>query len=248
LDLLIHKKNFANAKELLLAEGYQTDFSSSQETTLLQFHYHAGFARADGKVPVELHWEVTWRYWPLPLDFARLWQHAASVVLEGQTIPSLPPEDLLFILCVHGGKHWWARLLWLCDIAELVRVQRQMDWQRLLARASSVGGKRLLLLGLFLASDLLGANLPEVIRHSIAEDRRVKAIAAQLRSQIFAGVQNPHDAEDRPLFYRTAFYLGVRERLRDKVQFFARYPLRPYLSALPQRFAGLRKPRGGPSL
>lgn len=241
LDVLIHKSDFAKAKELLIAQGYQPEFTNTQETSLLQFHYHLGFVRGDGKVPVELHWGLTWRYWSFPLEFERLWAHRGSVGLEGRTISSLPAEDLLLILCVHGGKHWWERLMWICDIAELVQAHRQIDWQRLLEQARSWGGKRILLLGLFLANDLLGTDLPKVVWQSIAVDPRVKSLAGQLKSQTLSGVHGLHNDRSRPVFYRTTFYLGVRERLRDKVQFFIRYPLRPYLSTLPKRLSGLLK-------
>jgi hypothetical protein len=31
------------------------------------------------------------------------------------------PEDMLLFLCVHGGKHQWTRLAWICDVAEFIR-------------------------------------------------------------------------------------------------------------------------------
>jgi len=99
----------------------------------------------------------------------------------------------------------------------------------------------MLLLGLFLANDLLGTALPEAIRQSIEADPRVASLAGRLRSQILAGTHTPHDDSSRPLFYRTAFYLGMRERLRDKVQFFVRYPFRLHLPALPVRLLNLLK-------
>lgn len=241
LDIWIHPRDILRAKALLISQGYQPESISDQEAIYLQSLFHLTFLHADGRISIELHWAITWRYWPFPLDFEGLWARLGQLPCDNGTIPSLPPDDLLLILSVHGSKHFWERLLWICDVAELVQTHRQIDWQRLLEQAGSLGGKRMLLLGLFLANDLLGTDLPEVIRHSIEADPRVTSLARQLSSQILTGTPTPQDDQSRPLFYRTAFYLGMRERLRDKVQFFVRYPFRLHLPALPIRLLNLLK-------
>jgi hypothetical protein len=142
LDLLIHKKDFQKAKELFISQGYQSELTDTRETDYLQSQYHLGFVRTDGRVTIELHWEVSWRYWPFPFDFARLWTCLTPVFLEGETIHSFPPEDLLLILCAHGSKHQWERLLWICDIAELVHIHQRIDWRGLMEQARTLGTKR----------------------------------------------------------------------------------------------------------
>ena len=47
----------------------------------------------------------------------------------------LTPEDLLLILCVHGGKHVWECLKWLVDVRELVDRFPQLDYDALIQRA-----------------------------------------------------------------------------------------------------------------
>jgi hypothetical protein len=65
------------------------------------------------------------------------------------------------ILCVHGTKHVWERLGWICDVAELIRAHPAMDWQRVMALAKSSKSLRMVQLGLFLAHTVLQAELPE---------------------------------------------------------------------------------------
>jgi hypothetical protein len=246
LDLLIDKKDFQKAKELLIAQGYQSEVASSEEANYVRAQYHLGFVRADDRVTIELHWEVAWRYWAYPVEFDRLWARAVSVSFEGGTIASLLPEDSLLVLCVHGGKHQWERLMWICDIAESV-LAHQIDWRQLLQQAQTGGSKRTLLLGLFLAQDLLGTELPEEVRQNIQADPKIKVLARQVTDQLFTGTHNVHEEEDenRPTFYRTAFYLNVRERLWDKAQFFLYYPFRRNFSVVPQRLRNLLKHRLG---
>jgi len=244
LDLLIHKKNFQKAKELLISQGYRSKLPNSREAAYLEAQYHLEFVRADGRVTIELHWEVAWRYWFFPLEFDRLWARAVPVSFAGGTISNLLPEDSLLILCVHGGKHQWERLMWICDVAEFI-LAHQMDWRRLLAQAQTEGSKRTLLVGLFLANDLLGADLAEEVRQSIQADPKVKFLAKQVSEQLFVGPQSLSEDDTRPAFYRTVFYMRVRERLWDKAQFFVHYPFLRYLHLLPQRLRNLLKhPRG----
>src|SRR5207245_4104462 len=122
--------------------------------------------------------------------------------------------------------HQWQRLMWICDVAELIRAHQQMDWQRLLEQAKTSGGKRMLLLGLFLANDLLGTDLPEHILPGIQADPKVKLLAGQVRAQLFAHA-------DQSPFRSLAFHIEVRERLQDKIQYLVHFPFRMRRRFLP---------------
>ncbi|WP_410971925.1 nucleotidyltransferase family protein, partial [Salmonella sp. SAL4445] len=78
-------------------------------------------------VMVELHWRLAGSDTPKRPDQGRFWQHRVSVSLAGTAVPNLPPEELLLTLCAHASKHTWGRLIWICDVAELLRVSREID-------------------------------------------------------------------------------------------------------------------------
>jgi Uncharacterised nucleotidyltransferase len=219
LDILIDKKDLVRAKELFIAQSYQFNLSEAQEAAYLRAHFHFHFTRADGRVIVELHWALAGKHWSFPFDFERLQARLTPVLCGGATIPSFQPEDLLLFLCVHGSRHQWQRLMWICDVAELIRVHQQMDWQRLLEQAKTSGGKRMLLLGLFLANNLLSTDLPQDILQSIQADPTVKLLAGQVWAQLFAHA-------DQSPFRSLAFHIEVRERLQDKIQYLVRFPFR----------------------
>jgi hypothetical protein len=69
----------------------------------------------------------------------------------------IAPDVLISSLCEHGTEHLWERLIWICDIAEPISTGRGSSRTR---HAS----ERMLLLGLRLASDVLGAPIPEPMR------------------------------------------------------------------------------------
>jgi hypothetical protein len=79
----------------------------------------------------------------------------------------------------------------------------------------------MLLLGLFLANDLLGAALPQRVSHRVRADPTVAVLAEQVREQLFretgglAGLLKGR--EEAPAFH--PLHLKVRERLRDKIRY-----------------------------
>ncbi len=50
-----------------------------------------------------------------------LFERAATVPLGGHPVPTLDATDQLAIVAIHGGRHLWERLAWICDVAEAAR-------------------------------------------------------------------------------------------------------------------------------
>jgi len=219
LDILVRKRDVLSAKDLLIAHGYRPSVhvTQAQEAAYLRSQYEYEFLREDGKVVVELHWGVTPRYFSFSPDFDRLWERVTPVSLAGIMVWTFPPEDLLLLLCVHGAKHCWRRLEWISSIAGLVEAHEKFDWEQLMVQARALGSKRMLLLGLALASDLLGAVLPAEVLQSAKADRTVGALKELVRERLFL------EMTERPGVFETAlFHLKARERLQDRVRYFLR--------------------------
>lgn len=229
LDVLVRKDDAMKAREVLSALGYNPPYrmTRAQEAASLKYDRQYTLMRDDGCV-VELHWTVTPRAIYFLLDPEYLWKRAERVALGGRTVASFSPEDLLLILCVHGSAHLWERVGWICDIAELVRVLRNVDWERLLERASALNSKRMLLLGLVLASDLLAADLPERVLREARANAEVKALAAEVHRRLFS-----EDPGARELFEGSArwwFHFRMIERLQDKLRYCIHRATTPTLS------------------
>jgi hypothetical protein len=213
LDILVRKADFYKAKAILSAEGY-ISFSPSRiqrDETQLQFSGDYNFMHQDGQVQLDLQWMVLSRFFSFPLSTEYLWNRREMLTMNGITLPTVSRQDLLLILCAHGTKHLWARLGWICDVAELIR--SEFDWQAVVAQARELGGERMLLLGLALARDLLGAVLPEVILNRIDQDGTVSALVAQVLDRII---------DERPVQEKvrlSPFHLKAKERLRDRLRY-----------------------------
>jgi hypothetical protein len=231
LDVLVHKRDIPKARELMSSLGYRQQYqlTSAQEVAFLESQREYTFTNDNGSV-VELHWAITPRYFSFWLDPEDLWERLEQTHLAGATVRTFSPEDLLLILCAHGSKHFWCQLGWVCDVAELVRVHEGMNWERLMKRANTLGGERMLFLGLFLANELLGAVLPEGVSQKVRTDRTVGALAQQVREWLFREVNGPPGifAKGRPEESRFhPFRLKIRERFQDRVWYCASTALEP---------------------
>jgi hypothetical protein len=177
---------------------------------------------------VELHWACAPPYWAIALDVECFERRLESVLLADQEIPNLSTHDTLLVLCIHGAKHLWTRLRWICDIAEIIRRDQRIVWHELLNKATALGCRRLLFLGLSLAKDLLQAPVPDWVSREIDNDLVVSSLAAQVNGDLFPGSSRVSEE-----FNERIFFLHTRERLRDRMRYLHHDHLRGYVKALP---------------
>ncbi len=215
LDIIVEVQDIFAVKKLLLDQGYRPNFemTHAEEIAYLQAktEHTYDFIHDDKGIFLEIHWRIAPKY-ITPIEPKHLWQDLEPFSLAGTTISYLPLEDWLPILCVHGSRHMWERLSWLCDIATLLHKHPDLNWEKVFKQASTFGCRRILFLGLFLAHDLLGVVLPTEIWQQVKAEPMVSAIAPRVYNQLFDQVRT----SDRFLG-RTLYHIQVRERLQDKV-------------------------------
>ena len=211
LDVIVPKNRVEEATELLIDRGYRLKSAvdggepfglTERKKDLVLFHDDSG-------ITLELHWGITIEKDPLQVNPEILWENLKTVSVGGKGVRIHAPEDLLIILCIHGGKHRWEHLGWLCDVAEIIR-RYPLDWAKLIDRASILGGRRILLLGLLLAHNALDAELPNSIVGQIEADHIVAELAEQVQHSL---------ATESPLALgETEHYYMKRERPADKAR------------------------------
>jgi hypothetical protein len=215
LDLLIHSQDLIAAKQILVAEGYDTlAVDNTQEVDNIWSDSARDFVRQDGKVVLDLHWRITPRFFPFELPVEELWERRQSLSLLGTAVSILAPEDLLLTLCVHGAKECWGKLKWICDVAELLQAYPNLDWNRMLVQAKQLHSKRMLLLGVELARQLFELRLPETLLVEIHSDQALPNLMQQVCCDLF-GLQ----VEKSPQISPTVFRLLVRDQTVDQVQY-----------------------------
>jgi len=237
LDILIRRRDVANAIQTLLSAGYGDgkQLTAVQQTAYIGTQYEYPLLSPSG-VLVELQWRIVPRYFSLPLDEEQYWSRIQPLTLCGRQMHSLSPEDLLLFLCIHGGKHGWQKLIWLADVAELV-VSQVLDWEYVFDQARRAGALRLVLLGVLLASRLLGIPVPTETESPLPRDRRVERIAEVLVRDLVAGRQPTYMKSQR-------YLLRVRERWQDRLRYLFRFtwtatPMEWDMVRLPPSLSGL---------
>jgi hypothetical protein len=132
---------------------------------------------------------------------------------QGRKVLALVPEDLLLALALHGGKHQWGRLSWVCDLAELARAY-PLNFDSLTERARELRCERLLWLGLAVAHDLLEAPWPPEILRRVRDDSRVQSHVRAIGQRMF---ENPGASDGA--FGLTSFYLQMSDSFLDQARF-----------------------------
>jgi hypothetical protein len=196
---------------------------------LLRTQHNMQFSLDNHQLLIELHWEVAPHLFASTLNAETLWQDLSTIHLNGIEVKTLSPDDLLFSLCVHGSRHLWERLSWICDVAELIS-RRSFNWTTLLQRAAHADNERMFLLGLYLAEKLLDAPLPPEVKQRYNADERLKLLAGNVVKQIFDGTTHV-PATSREIF---KYNIGVRKTLSARARYVV-HMLRPTDSDLGAR-------------
>lgn len=147
------------------------------------------------------------------LDTNKLWDRLEQISVNGRKLTTVSVEDLLLILCLHGFTHFWERLGWICDVAALIDSQKKIDWPTVLENADRLGCRRILSLGLYLASNLLGAPVPLEIWTTAPADPTVLVLADQVQRGLFTERAQPVGT-----FNEVCLHLAMKEGKRDKIK------------------------------
>lgn len=231
LDVIVKKTDVLKARGILLAKGYAPtkSLSLSQQELLLRTQHNMQFSRDNRQLIIELHWEVAPHLFASTVSAEELWQNLLTIDINGTSVQTLSADDLLFSLCVHGSRHLWERLSWICDVAELIR-RHSFNWTTLLKRATTADSERMFLLGLHLAHELLDAPLPEEIERRCESDEQLKALAGNVVNHLFNGTTHV-PASSREIFN---YNIRVRKTLGARARYLA-HMFRPTDSDLSRR-------------
>jgi hypothetical protein len=223
LDMLIHTEDLWRARDLLLAAGYTTRLrlKPGRENAYTRSYDELVLYGPDEYPLIELHWAFVPPHFSVPLEISDVWKRTINVSLGNRTVPSLSPEDLFLVLCLHGGKHCWSHLGLVCDLAWLITTH-SLSWSSLLARARALGAHRMVLLAPCLASQIFEVPLAEEVARDLDADPEIKRLSAQIIRAMF-GVRH-----DETAILRTGLlHIRMRERWRDRLRYFIRLVTRP---------------------
>ena len=234
LDLVVHRRDLDRARAILAERGFQPAIALPRdaESVLLGADYHIALVDAEHGIVVELHWALIRAGLSGLRDESWAWTHARDSTALGSPMRTLTTDATFVYLCVHGSKHLWSQLGWLCDVAALAGTERALSWSAVRQLAASIGATRMVALGCALASELLGATQCDAFG---AVDAHVSHLKSDVRARLF---------DDAPTMSLPAFQLRVRTRFGDRIAYLAGIAAAPHaadvqFAALPRRARAL---------
>jgi hypothetical protein len=221
LDFLIRARDLPSATRALTDSGYHPDVPiEAIEAGKIPGEYL--FAKPGTRLLVELHTEHTFRYFPRPLPMEDYFARRTVVRIDENRVPALSAEDEFVLICIHGAKHFWERLMWVADVAAMTGGGTPLDWEAVRESAKAVGAERMVHVALGLAQELLRAEIPPETKDRIGSDRATKRICGRIQKWLpYAGFAPPTLRE------RAIFRMGIRGGLIAGTAYLLRLSLSP---------------------
>lgn len=226
LDILVHKEDVLKAKEVLQREGYRPEIllNPRQEELFLRSECEYTLCNDLRQVRVEVHWKFIPSCFSISFDAEGVWSRVEETILDNRIISALCLDDLLIALCIHGiGHRWgWNQLKLITDIAQLINLNRDMNWKVILSYANEFHIEGILYLGLLLSNRLMRIRLPFEVEEEIGNNSAIQALVLNL-----IGNLNGNTGKSSRLIEEVHFWFCVRKRVHDRLSCIVRLSLEP---------------------
>jgi hypothetical protein len=223
LDLFVRKGDVVRVKSALGDLGYTTRLVIPEEA--LEDYIASGYEwTLDGPAGpnlLELQWALQPRFYAVDYDMDGLFERAVKVTVAGREVKTPSAEDLLLVLSVHAAKHVWGRLIWLCDIVQILKLEN-LNWEWVQSRSRDLGIERILHITLLLAQRFLATAIPSPVESATLTDGAARVLADEIAMTAAAGV--PCRTEQVSYF---RLMMRLRERKADRIRFISRLTFTP---------------------
>ena len=210
LDVLVEKRHFRRAHELLQDADYTFEFRSPLEKASLEAAEQGGGAEywkilpGGARLWLELQWRPVAGRWIRPDQEPKAEELLArSIPIPGSAARLLAPEDNLLQVALHTAKHSYVRAPGFrlhTDVDRIVRRQ-PLNWDLFLTRVMSLEVKTPVYFSLAIPQSLFGTPIPdEVLARLKPPPWKIALITGWLQR---VGLFNPN----APKFGRAGFVL-----------------------------------------
>jgi hypothetical protein len=223
IDLLIRPRDFPQIKNTVRELGYtpHMPLSETEEQAYLISGYECAFDCSAGRNLLELQWALQPRFYAVDIEVDALFRRAVPATVAGRKVKTLSQEDMFVVLAVHAAKHVWGRLIWLCDIAQIMNLPN-LNWDWIADQARDLGIARILSITLQLTGALLEAPPPPSVESKLLKDPVSVPLVDEIRRRIVS--RNSLNPESLAYF---RLMMRLRERKADRLKFLQRLAFTP---------------------
>ena len=225
IDVLVEKRHFRRAHEILLTEGYHFEFRSPLEEAELDAAEDGGGAEYWKILPggEKLWFELQWR--PVAGRWIRPDQEppaeelmARSIPIPGTVVRLLAPEDNLLQVALHTAKHTYVRAPGFrlhLDVERIVRAYPDLDWDVFVQRVKSLQVKTAVYFSLLIPHELFGTPIPDRVLAALRPPPWKERLIVRWLNQV--GLFNPHERKfSKPgyILFNALLYDNMKGLLR----------------------------------
>jgi len=167
IDFIIHPKDFATAREVLVADGYDSTYYYNPE-------YRNLFLKSDNellfdksiseeKYKIEIHWAITHKMMAIPFRDEELFRNTQRENVFNNEIEVLSLSNSLLVLLIHHGVNdVWRTVRHTIDIATFIgKYYSEIDWKEIARLTKQYRIYKTTCLGLSLCKEIYGIEIPE---------------------------------------------------------------------------------------
>ena len=212
LDIIVKREDVLRAKDVLISDGYRTEYklTSTQEKAVLDYDCEYHFNQEERNFRIDLHWRFNQSCHFIEVDFPGFWSRMGTIALEKRDVFAPSPEDLLLALCIHNARHHCNDLKLVGDIAGLINLHKDLDWNSVLQQAKKMGIERIICLNVGLAEDLFKSDVPEAVSGNARNVIGPSFLNSHVRDELL--LISPDSSR---IVREMMFWFLARERFRD---------------------------------
>ncbi len=156
LDILVEDKTAYEAASVLIDQGYinLNPLQMLKNDVCLDVAKDFHLLTPNGTIHIEMHWNLFEKKHKTDLSSLGDQVFTQHIKINNKPLKTLSNELLLVYLCIHGSKHAWERIEWICDVDRLVRSQ-DIDWKQVIVISHQLKSQRAFFLGVKLSNMLL---------------------------------------------------------------------------------------------
>ena len=177
IDLFIDLGDLDRVREIMTLKGYEGHYGLDRLTDeyIRREMAEYNFGRYDEGVRVvhiEFHWRSAMTFYGMDISLNDLSSQLIKGSLQGHEVSVFSPAaNLLLAVMHHGGKECYWQLRQVLDIAHLIRMNPDLDTPWLFRQAERFHVTTLLLLGVRLAHELTGVEVPKPFDRCMSDKR-----------------------------------------------------------------------------
>lgn len=210
IDIVVHRSDMVKVSRLMDQMGYVLESlpEKMDESIYFKTQTEHKFVGKKSGVVIEIHTRLQGHFFQFPTSPNFMYENDSlnRVKINNYEFKTFSDENLLLLLTIHGARHNWSRISWICDVSELIQ-HHDINWSEVVDNAKKLGVMRILLIKLSLVNDLFGVSIPKQFIN-LLDDDNVSKICLQIKERLFR--ENP---DPLSILKRTSIDLKKRENL-----------------------------------